>query len=109
MLVSQTSKVHCLESFTITPMQNNHTKSGNANPGNLEQLSGAVERVTFHNEDSGFCVLRVKVKGHQDLITVTGNAASVSPGEYVDCQGSWINDRTYGLQFKAVRLVRGGS
>ena len=86
-------------------MQNNLTKSGTAGSSNLEQLSGAVERVTFHNEDSGFCVLRVKVKGHQGLITVTGNAASVSPGEYVDCQGSWINDHTYGLQFKAVRLA----
>jgi exodeoxyribonuclease V alpha subunit len=86
-------------------MQNNHTEIRNGLTNNLEQLSGAVERVTFHNEDSGFCVLRVKVKGHQDLITVTGNAASVSPGEYVDCQGSWINDHTYGLQFKSVRLA----
>ena len=73
--------------------------------GNQEHLSGAVERVTFHNEDSGFCVLRVKVKGHQDFVTVTGTAASISPGEYIDSQGIWINDRTYGLQFKAFQLT----
>ena len=30
-----------------------------------EQISGAVERVTFHNDDSAFCVLRVKTKGHR--------------------------------------------
>jgi hypothetical protein len=35
-----------------------------------EPLSGLVERVTFHNSDNGFCVLRVKVRGHRDLVTV---------------------------------------
>lgn len=34
------------------------------------KLSGVVERVTFHYEDSGFCVLRVKARGQRDLITV---------------------------------------
>jgi hypothetical protein len=28
----------------------------------VERLQGAVERVTFHSEESGFCVLRVKVR-----------------------------------------------
>lgn len=40
-----------------------------------ENLAGLVERVTFHNEDSGFCVLRVKARGQRDLITVVGHAA----------------------------------
>jgi hypothetical protein len=31
-----------------------------------EQISGVIERVTFHNDDSGFCVLRVKTKGHRE-------------------------------------------
>jgi exodeoxyribonuclease V alpha subunit len=29
-----------------------------------ELLGGLIERVTFHNEDSGFCVLRIKARGH---------------------------------------------
>ncbi len=72
-----------------------------------ERLSGSVERVTFHSEESGFCVLRVKVRGHRELVTVTGSAATVSPGEYVECDGCWINDRTHGVQFKTrhLRLV----
>ena len=70
----------------------------------LETLEGAIERVTFHSEDSGFCVLRVKVRGHKDLVTVVGTAAAVSAGEYVECRGGWINDRTHGLQFKASDL-----
>jgi len=70
----------------------------------LELLSGAIERVTFHHEDSGFCVLKVKAKGQRDLVTVVGNAVSVTAGEYIDCEGIWINNREYGLQFKAEQL-----
>jgi len=69
-----------------------------------EHLSGSIERVTFHSEQSGFCVLRVKVRGQRDLVTVIGSAASVTPGEYLECQGEWINDRQHGLQFKALQL-----
>jgi hypothetical protein len=31
-----------------------------------EEISGVIERVTFHNDESGFCVLRVKTKGHRE-------------------------------------------
>ena len=44
-----------------------------------EALAGLVERVTFHSPDSGFCVLRVKVRGHRELVTVIGSAATVHP------------------------------
>ena len=37
-----------------------------------ENLAGLVERVTFHNEENGFCVLRLKARGQRDLITVIG-------------------------------------
>ena len=70
----------------------------------VERLSGSVERVTFHSEESGFCVLRAKVKGERELITVIGSAASITPGEYIECIGVWHNDRTHGLQFKANQL-----
>lgn len=71
----------------------------------IERFSGSVERVTFHSEESGFCVLRVKVRGRRDLVTVIGNAAAVTPGECVECAGIWQNDRNHGLQFKASRLT----
>ncbi len=84
----------------------------NSNPGesngsakDRDFLSGAIERVTFHSEESGFCVLRVKVRGETDLVTVVGSAPSVSPGEYVEARGHWVNDRNHGLQFKADRLT----
>jgi exodeoxyribonuclease V alpha subunit len=66
-----------------------------------EILAGLVERVTFHNEENGFCVLRVKARGQRDLITVLGRTAMISAGEFVQASGSWINDRTHGVQFRA--------
>ena len=72
---------------------------------NREVLAGLVERVTFHNADNGFCVLRIKARGHRDLVTVVGHAAMVSAGEWITASGEWINDRTHGQQFKA-RFMR---
>jgi len=66
-----------------------------------EALAGLVERVTFHNADNGFCVLRVKARGHRDLVTTVGHAASISAGEWITASGEWVNDRTHGQQFRA--------
>ncbi|MGP1933947.1 MAG: SF1B family DNA helicase RecD2, partial [Arsenophonus sp. NC-XBC3-MAG3] len=66
----------------------------------LQFLEGIVERVTFYSEISGFFVIRVKVSTHKNLITVTGNIAYITVGEYIECMGTWINDVNYGLQFK---------
>ena len=65
-----------------------------------EPLSGLVERVTCHSQESGFCVLRVKVRGHRDLVTVLGTAASIQPGEFIQASGRWDNHRDHGVQFK---------
>jgi hypothetical protein len=72
---------------------------------NQEVLAGLIERVTFHNTKNGFCVLRLKARGHRDLVTVVGHAASISAGEWVAAGGEWVNDRTHGQQFKT-RFLR---
>lgn len=69
-----------------------------------EWIKGTIERVTFHSEESGFCVLRVKVAGQRELKTVIGNSASIQAGEFVEGMGFWINDRQHGVQFKAEHL-----
>src|SRR6202521_5275706 len=66
-----------------------------------EVLAGLVERVTFHNAENGFCVLRAKARGHRDQVTVVGHAATISAGEWITASGEWVNDRTHGQQFKA--------
>ncbi len=69
-----------------------------------ETLQGLIERVTYHNPENGFAVLRVKVKSRQDLVTVVGNTTSVSAGEHLEATGRWVVDREHGQQFKADEL-----
>ncbi|MGE5261276.1 MAG: ATP-dependent RecD-like DNA helicase [Actinomycetota bacterium] len=64
-------------------------------------MAGLVERVTYHNEENGFCVLRTKVRGQREFVTVVGHAAAVSAGEWITASGEWVNDRVHGQQFKA--------
>ena len=45
-----------------------------------EEICGLIERVTFHNDESGFCVLRVKARGQREETTVIGSLPSVTAG-----------------------------
>lgn len=70
----------------------------------VESLSGLIERITFCNEENGFVVLKVKAKGHRDEVTVVGSLASASPGEWLTAEGRWVQDKQFGLQFRAELL-----
>ena len=69
-----------------------------------ETLNGLIERVTYHNPENGFAVLKVKVKARQELVTVVGNTTSVTAGEHLEATGRWVVDRDHGQQFKADEL-----
>jgi exodeoxyribonuclease V alpha subunit len=68
-----------------------------------QTLAGSVERVTYHNEQNGYTVLRLHVAGHAEPVTVTGNFSTVSPGESLRLTGWWTSHPQYGDQFKALR------
>lgn len=68
------------------------------------KIHGVIERVTFHNPENGFCVLKVQVSGFTDEVAVVGNAPTVTPGEYIEGEGEWIYDKQFGRQFKAEKL-----
>jgi exodeoxyribonuclease V alpha subunit len=70
-----------------------------------EVLAGTIERVTYHNAENGFCVLRIKARGHRDLVTIVGHAATIAAGEWITATGDWVNDHTHGQQFRA-RFLR---
>ena len=61
--------------------------------------------MTYFNEENGFAILKVKTKGHRDPVAVVGSLPSVSPGEWVTAQGRWVQDREFGLQFRADMLT----
>jgi len=65
----------------------------------LEKISGTVEDVTFHSEESGFTVLLVDVDG--DPVTVVGEVPQIAEGEEITATGSYKVHGTYGVQFRA--------
>jgi exodeoxyribonuclease V alpha subunit len=69
-----------------------------------QEISGLIETVTFHNEDNGFCVLRVKTPGHREETTVVGSLPAVTAGEWLVAEGWWVRDKQHGLQFKATTM-----
>lgn len=74
--------------------------------GAVEEIRGQIERVTFYNEESGYSVLRCKVPGRVDLVTVVGNIPNPVPGELLRIQGSWKQHPRYGEQFQSVFFTR---
>lgn len=76
------------------------------------ELRGTVERISYHNPETGYTVVRLapersdlKVKsdrGKDRLVTVVGTLADLAPGEVIVVRGSWRDDPKHGWQFMAV-------
>ena len=71
----------------------------NANP--TTNLRCVVERITYQNPENGYSVLKVRVKGYSDLVTLVGNLLEVPVGSVLLCRGEWKVDKRYGSQFVA--------
>jgi exodeoxyribonuclease V alpha subunit len=65
-----------------------------------EHLQGIVERVTYHAEDSGYTVARLKAPGERDLITILGRFPDIHAGQTLRLTGSWREHPKYGRQFQ---------
>lgn len=71
-----------------------------------EKLSGVVERVTYHNEQNGWSVLKVTpFKDPTRQVTVTIHQAQVFAGATMEFWGFWSHHHKFGEQFKAQRCV----
>ena len=69
-----------------------------------EVLRGLVDRVVFHNEDNGYCILKVMPEGKHDAASLIGKAPRVVAGEEFEARGVWEPNRDFGPQFKADEL-----
>ena len=65
----------------------------------MTTLRCVVERITYQNPENGYSVLKVKVKGYDDLVTLVGNLLEVPVGSVLLCRGEWKVDKRYGSQF----------
>ncbi len=68
----------------------------------LERLVGIVERVTYHAEDSGYTVGRLKVSGNRDLITIVGRFPDIHAGQTLRLTGYWREHPKFGQQLQVV-------
>ena len=64
------------------------------------EIQGQIERITFTNEENGYTIAKIRIKGKKDLITIVGTMFSVSPGEILRIKGFWDNHPKYGEQLK---------
>ncbi|ODN70170.1 SF1B family DNA helicase RecD2 [Methylobrevis pamukkalensis] len=81
--------------------------SGGAAPPGAEaraRIDGTVDRVTFHNAENGFTVLKVRVAGQREPVSLVGHFPTIVAGEKLQAEGDWVTDRTHGLQFRAERV-----
>jgi exodeoxyribonuclease V alpha subunit len=74
------------------------------NARKAEVLRGLVDRVVFHNEDNGYCILKVVPEGRQEMVGLIGKAPRVVAGEEFEARGVWEPNRDFGPQFKADEL-----
>ena len=65
----------------------------------MPKLRCVVERITYQNPENGYSVMKVKVKGYDDLVTLVGNLLEVPAGSVLLCEGDWKVDKRYGSQF----------
>ena len=66
----------------------------------MTKLHCVVERITYQNAENGYSVMKVKVKGYDDLVTLVGNLLEVPAGSVLLCEGEWRVDKRYGQQFQ---------
>jgi exodeoxyribonuclease V alpha subunit len=63
-------------------------------------VQGIVERVTYHAEDSGYTVARLKAPGERDLVTIVGRFPDIHAGQTLRLTGYWREHLKYGRQFQ---------
>lgn len=70
----------------------------------FETLEGTVSAILFQNKENGYTILKMKVEGEEQ--SVVGVMPDISPGEFVEIKGEWVNHPTYGRQMKAQLVER---
>lgn len=67
----------------------------------MTKLRCVVEHITYQNQENGWSVMKVKVKGYDNLVTLTGSLLDIPVGSVLLVDGDWRVDPKYGQQFVA--------
>ncbi len=66
----------------------------------MDSIKAIVANITFHNEENGFTVMRVKADNYKSAVICLGILPAISKGEKIEAYGNWATDPKYGKQFK---------
>src|SRR4030043_1755242 len=64
------------------------------------ELEGQIERVTYSNEETGYTVATISVRGYREPVIIVGKIIAPNPGEIILVKGVWVNHPRFGRQFK---------
>jgi len=77
-----------------------------------EQLKGAIERITYYNEDNGYSVVKIlpdkrypQAQARDGTVAVIGFMPQLNEGESAEFTGEWVTDPKYGRQFRAQQAI----
>ena len=77
-----------------------------------EEIAGAIERITYYNEENGYSVVKImpdkrypRAQARDGTVTVVGTLPQLNEGEEAQFSGEWVNDSRYGRQFRAERAI----
>ena len=65
----------------------------------METITGVVERITYHDEESGYSVIKIRAKAFSELIALTGKFISINIGTIIEAKGNFIINKKFGRQF----------
>jgi exodeoxyribonuclease V alpha subunit len=68
-----------------------------------ETITGVVERLTYHSEESGYTVARLKREKAKELTTIVGSFANIQAGQTLHLTGFWRDHPQYGAQFQVTQ------
>ena len=85
-------------------MSNSAQQGVNAAP-HYETITGVVERLTYHSEESGYTVARLKREKASELTTIVGSFANIQPGQTLQLTGFWRDHPQYGAQFQVTQYT----
>ena len=87
----------------LVPPVNGLAEQALSSSTHYEQIQGVVERLTFHSQESGYSVARLKAAGNRDLITIVGSFANIQAGQTLKLLGFWRDHPKFGAQFNVTQ------
>ncbi len=70
-----------------------------------QEISGEITQVVFYAQDTGYGIFKIQTERNKPPVAVVGHTPALHDGQHIKAQGSWIQNRQYGKQFKATRIA----